>query len=309
MTRTSSPIRLLAALVGLAVACACSGLGVTTPSAMGVNIVGACGFDLTTLAFRGDGATQAACLLRAVGRGGAIDSQARILPAVLTELAGRPCSLAPDRVARYLIRQGLGDAALIGALGSPSIRPVSRARDNAPDAPLARYFVIHDTSTPYLGDAPFPPRIDDDSAVNDLSRYAGPDAVAHIFLNRRGEVMVGHDFSVPWRATKLESRIIGLPAKGLFLHIENVQPRRRSPEGPSGNDRIAPDPGFSPAQYDRLALLYILASLRAGTWLIPAFHANIDAGLNDAHDDPQNFRLEHFAAALAQHIKQLSPGD
>ena len=29
------------------------------------------------------------------------------------------------------------------------------------------------------------------------------------------------------RATKLESRVIGLPAKGLFLHVETVMPRRR----------------------------------------------------------------------------------
>ena len=34
---------------------------------------------------------------------------------------------------------------------------------------------------------------------------------------------------------------------------------------------------FTAAQYDRIALLYTIASVRAGQWLIPAFHAAIDA--------------------------------
>jgi hypothetical protein len=185
--------------------------------------------------------------------------------------------------------------------------PVSRARDNDPAAPAARYFVIHDTSQPYLGAAPFPADLDTSDAVNDLSKYPGPDAVAHLFINRRGEMVVGHDFSVPWRATKFESRVIGLPAKGLFLHIENQQPRRADPAGPPGNDRIAPIPGLTPPQYDALALAYIVASARAGHWLIPAFHADLDEGLPDAHDDPQNFDLDAFDSAVTRNLLALNP--
>src|SRR5258707_1635331 len=57
-------------------------------------------------------------------------------------------------------------------------------------------------------------------------------------------------------------------------------------------------PGFTQAQYQKLALLYAMASARAGTWLIPAFHAAIDEGLSDAHDDPQNFDMDMFVSAM-----------
>ena len=64
-----------------------------------------------------------------------------------------------------------------------------------------------------------------------------------------------------------------------------------------------PKPGFSKAQYRMLAALYVYASARAGHWLIPAFHATVDAGIPDAHDDPQNFELKQFAAELEKLLK------
>ena len=99
-------------------------------------------------------------------------------------------------------------------------------------------------------------------------------------------------------------------AKGMQLHIELVQPRRRDPnrKPKATNDAIAPVPGFTRAQYERLALLYICASVRRGTWLIPAFHAVIDAGMKDAHDDPQNFELDLWAKKLGDLIKQINEG-
>jgi hypothetical protein len=64
-------------------------------------------------------------------------------------------------------------------------------------------------------------------------------------------------------------------------------------------DAIGPKPGFSAAQYDRLALLYFIASLRRGMWLIPLFHAVLDYRIDkDAHDDPQNFDMTSWGAAL-----------
>jgi hypothetical protein len=125
-----------------------------------------------------------------------------------------------------------------------------------------------------------------------------------MFINRRGELLTGHDFKTPWRATKLE-REVGVPAKGLFLHFESIQPRRRDPAGGPRNDAIAPAPGFTQAQYDRLALLYVVASLRAGEWMIPGFHAPIDEGLSDGHDDPQNFDLKQFDDAIAELVRKL----
>ena len=159
--------------------------------------------------------------------------------------------------------------------------------------------MLHDTSVPWLGNAPaFPP--DDDPALNELARFAGPEAVAHVFVNRRGETLVGHDFRVPWRATQLEVRRLGVRSRGLFLHVELAQPRRRDPSGPPRNDAIAPTPGFTDAQYAQAALLYAAASARRGDWLVPAFHAALDEGIAAAHDDPQHFDLDRFALALAR---------
>ena len=64
---------------------------------------------------------------------------------------------------------------------------------------------------------------------------------------------------------------------------------------------IGPDDLDLIKQYEKLALLYLAASIRRGTFLIPAYHSAIDAGIKDAHDDPQNFELEKFA----NHIKSL----
>jgi hypothetical protein len=125
-----------------------------------------------------------------------------------------------------------------------------------------------------------------------------------MFINRRGEMLVGHQLSVPWRATKLEGDI-GIPSKGMFIHVESIQPRRRDPSGGPKNDAIAPDPGLTQEQYDRLALLYLVASSRAGVWMIPAFHAAIDEGTPDAHDDPQNFDLKKFDTSLGHLLMDM----
>lgn len=289
---------------GLRLAGICALWSLLAPyAALAAEPVGHCRFDVNRLAFAGSAAAQAACLLRPVGPGAILPDRPARLPADLRRRLNRPVRIDLARLARYLASTGVA-----AALADHLADPVSRARDNDPAAPPARYFVIHDTSQPYLDAAPFPPDIDTADAVNDLGHYLVPDAVAHVFTNRRGEIAIGHDFSVPWRATKLESRVIGLPAKGLFLHVENQQPRRADPGGPPGNDRIAPTPGFTAAQYDALALVYIVASVRAGRWLIPAFHAAIDEGLPDAHDDPQNFDLAAFDAAVTGRLAAIKAG-
>ena len=99
---------------------------------------------------------------------------------------------------------------------------------------------------------------------------------------------------MPWRATKAESCVLQTAGRGHYLHHELVEPRRSDPRGPIGNDILAPAPplqSITDAQFDPLALAYAAASLRAGHWLIPAFHAAIDEGLENGHDDPQSFRL------------------
>jgi len=279
----------LAALAGLVLA-ACT---TPRPDDAIVRPLGPCGFDVATLAFAGDALVQARCLLRPVGAGGRLPAAPAELPVALAALVGRPVGELRSRLARYLALHDIADAAIGGALDEP----LSRARDDDPAAPAARYFVIHDTSTPWLGDAAaFPP--DDAPALNDLARFAGPEAVAHVFVDRRGRTLQGHDFRVPWRATRLETRQVGTAARGLFLHVELAQPRRRDPAGAPGNDSVAPLPGFTDAQYAQLALLYAAASARRGDWLIPAFHAAIDEGIAGAHDDPQHFEIARFADAV-----------
>ena len=255
--------------------------------------IGPCGFDVDALQFAGDALTQARCLLRPVATGGVLSPQPAELPATLEALIGQPALDLKAPLRRYLVAHHIGDAAIGGSLDAP----LSHARDDDPDAPVARYFVLHDTSVPWLGDATAFPA-DTDPALNDLHRFAGPDAVAHMFVNRNGDTLLGHDYRTPWRATKLEVRRIGLASRGLFLHTEFAQPRRRDPAGASRNDHIAPLPGFTDAEYEQMALLYAAASARRGDWLIPAFHAALDEGIPGAHDDPQHFEIARFASAL-----------
>lgn len=263
-----------------------------------------CSFDPARLTFAGSPTEQATCLLRNVRIGGVLGPRLDILPPILSARIGREVNLPREAIRRHLSAHNLTEAGLGGSLDAP----LSRARNGSPNAPMARYFTIHDTSTPYLGDSDFPADLDNSEGINRLDRYrASGNEVAHLFVNRRGETLAGHDFAVPWRATKLENKVIGMPAKGLFIHIELIQPRRRDPAvAHPRNDRFAPDPGFSALQYDRLALLYVMSSRRAGTWLIPAFHAALDEGLKDGHDDPQRFSLDSFDAALGRILADLS---
>jgi hypothetical protein len=275
----------------LAVASVFAGFALAAPAA--AEEIGECRFDRDALTFAGTPVEQAECLMRKV------------------ELLGtkRPQPLPP--VLRALL-EGAGapspadKAAAIAAFPEPyrsyanehAERPISHTAAGLP----ALYFAIHDTSTPFYGDEPFPRRLDSDHRVNDFTPYMDgtfADApVAHIFLSRYGQIWAGHDFSEGWRATKLESYLIGPAARGRFVHIEVIQPRRFLPGYADRGHTRGPEPGFSNAQYRQLAALYVYASARAGRWLIPAQHATIDAGIPDAHDDPQNFELEKFGAAL-----------
>lgn len=127
---------------------------------------------------------------------------------------------------------------------------------------------------------------------------------AHVFINRTGKSVTAVNFKTPWRATQYELQTVG--RKGLFLSVELVQPRRRDPSGGASNDAISPVPGFTDAQLDRLALVYVAASVRRGKWLIPAFHACVDAGIPNAHDDPQNFDLNRWASRLDTLLQAIS---
>ncbi len=255
--------------------------------------IGECRFDRDALTFAGTPLEQATCLLRHIGPLAVRGEQP--LPQVITRLMTE--GGAPSEAQK---------AAALAAFPEPyrtyaaehAAAPVSQTEAGVP----LLYFVIHDTSTPFFENEPFPRHLNDDPMVNDFAPYlAGgiaDEPVAHIFLNRQGQIWAGHEFAEGWRATKLESRVVGPTARGRFVHIETVQPRRFLPGATSRGQTEGPRPGFTRDQYRMLAALYVYVSARAGRWLIPAQHNTVDAGIPDAHDDPQNFELRRFGAEL-----------
>lgn len=254
------------------------------------------------LAFSGSPREQAKCLLRPVKIYGQLGEALSSLPLPLDTLIGRTIALDRAAVKRYLLANNISAEEIGGSLADP----LSHANNNDPNSPPARYFVIHDVSTPNYLNNPFPANINEAAwRWNDLSKWK-QDSRAHIYVNRVGKSITAWDFKTAGRATKFETKILKLRGKGLFLHVELVQPRRRDPDGGAQNDAIAPTPGFTEAQLQRLALLYIAASVRAGQWLIPAFHAALDVGIPDAHDDPQNFDLTQWAQQLQILLKAIA---
>jgi len=262
-----------------------------------IKSMGACAFDPETLSYAGSPLQQAKCLMRGMDASRNLAPPLASLPASLSSRIGQTTGL-PSRVtlSNYLAGQGLE-----GDFGDYLWLPVSRAHDNDLAAPMARYFVIHDTSGPNYGRHSFPDDIDESPKLNDLRNFDCPDGwgKAHIFISRTGDLLVGHDYSIPWRETKFEQAAeFGGALQGLFLHNELIQPRRSAPGRGRRNDARSPDPAFTGVQYDRLALLYVIASVRAEQWLVPAFHAAIDADIANGHDDPLNFDIDSFARSL-----------
>ena len=235
-----------------------------------IKSMGACAFDAETLSFAGTPVHQAMCLMRGMDASRNLEPPLPNLPAGLAERVGQTSGL-------------------------PS-----------------RYFVIHDTSGPNFGRRSFPEDINGGGKVNDLRNFECHDGwgKAHVVISRTGELLAAHDYSIPWRETKFEQAAeFGGALKGLFLHNEMIQPRRSAPGRGRRNDARSPNPAFTPAQYDRLALLYVIASVRAERWLIPAFHAAIDAQIANGHDDPLNFDIESFARSLDALIEKLGTPD
>lgn len=270
----------------------------------GSQIEGFCKFDHEMQTFAGTPAEQARCLLNPVEPVGRLGPPMESLPASLERRVGNATDLPPRELLAALLRERGATEDLIATLA----QGVSHAHDNDPLSRSATYIVIHDTSTPNYRTQPWPASIDDDPKINNLKRYECSNDIerAHVFINRGGKIFLAHDFSVPWRATKFEAaKNFGPALKGLFLHVELIQPRRALKGYGRRNDFLAPTPGFSQAQYDSLALVYTVASRRAGFWMIPAFHSVLDEGIRNKHDDPQNFELAQFAQSLEALIGEL----
>lgn len=265
-----------------------------------------CKFDENTLRFAGTPVEQARCLLRPNSTGGNLGDELKKLPSPLEKLIGTPIVLPKEKVRKYLTKQVIAEDTLGGSLDTSLSAATLPGGEKIP----ALYFIIHDTSSPYLKDEPFPENFNTDKGWkgNNLEIWL-KQPVAHIFVNRLGESITTTPFDETTKkgwGTKFARDILKAPGKGLQIHIELIQPRRRDPTSKNPkNDLIAPKPGFTDRQYERLALLYVCASIRRGSWMIPAYHSAIDAGIKDAHDDPQNFELGKFASALVSLIKKI----
>lgn len=267
----------------------------------------ACKVDQSTLLFAGSPIEQARCLLRPNKIGGVLDTQLKKLPRPLEKIVGQKIAINKESLRKYLKELNIDESSLGGSLNDP----LATAKLPNGQEISALYFIIHDTSWPYLKDEPFPADFNTNAVWkgNKIEVWMN-NPVAHIFVNRLGRSVTTTPFNESVRkgwGTKFARDILKKDAKGLEIHIELIQPRRRDPSNTNPeNDRFAPEPGFTDAQYDRLALLYLCASVRRGSWLIPAYHSAIDAGIKNAHDDPQNFKLKKFAKSLKKLLRKIS---
>lgn len=263
-----------------------------------------CKFDEKTLQFVGKPIEQARCLLRPNKIGGVLGEPPRKLPTPLEDLIGKKVKVKKDKLRHYLQVVGISEEKLGGNLDEQ----LAKAKLPEGKEIQALYFLIHDTSTPNYEEKEFPADINEESwRFNNLEMWL-KSPVAHIFVNRLGDSFTTTPFNEPVRkgfGTKFARDFLKETAKGLQIHIELVQPRRADVTKNKGNDLIAPAKGFTVQQYQRLALLYICAGVRRGIWLIPAYHSAMDAGIKDAHDDPQNFDLNKFTDELKMLLKKL----
>lgn len=265
-----------------------------------------CQFDEKTLQFVGTPPEQARCLLRPNKIGGVLNNELKNLPQPFEKLIGKTVNISKENFRKYLHFIKSSENSIGGNLDFP----LSKAKLPNGEEIQAVYFIIHDTSSPYLKDEEFPPNFNNDEnwKGNNLQIWLNQ-PVAHVFVNRLGESLTATPFDETVKkgwGTKFARDFLKINGKGLQIHIELHQPRRRDINSSNpNNDLIAPIPGFTEKQYEKLALLYISASLRRGNWLIPAYHSAIDAGIKDAHDDPQNFELEKFANEINKLLKAL----
>lgn len=256
--------------------------------------------------FSGTAQSQAKCLLRKMKPSG--DPEPRPLdqlPPPLDRLVGETIlgtepRLNVDSFRRYLASKGImREEDLGGRLDQPL------SKNSAGET--AQYFIIHDVSHALPGRTTFPANINERSwSGNNLDIYTNKQdktkIVAHVFINRVGDSATGIDFGTAKLTTKYEKEKERARRVGLFLGVELVQPRLIDR---NGNDSIAPVPGFTESQLNRLALVYIAASIRKGRWLIPVYHVNVDEGLCGGHDDPRNFELSMWAEQIDKILLEI----
>src|SRR5262249_37876743 len=111
-----------------------------------VTTMGPCNFDPDSFSFTGDPAQQAECLIRSSARRAKLGPWLSSLPPVFADRIGRTSDL-PNRTA---LAELITELHLDPRLGERLLDPISRANDDDPLAPAAKYLVIDDTSGPKL---------------------------------------------------------------------------------------------------------------------------------------------------------------
>src|ERR1700681_1738340 len=151
-----------------------------------------CPFLDQALQFKGSPVEQAQCLLRKVKVGGNVDDTPAAIPQLLMDIVGTPTGFNRDQFQAYLTRKGISPKDIGG--------PLDKGVSATPSGKKALYFMLHDTSDEVSGNS-FPPNINGASwPPNNFANQ--PIGNAHVFINRLGQSATGHDYSVPWRATK-----------------------------------------------------------------------------------------------------------
>ena len=179
-------------------------------SAADSKILALCEFDTVKLSFAGDAVKQARCLLRPVKKFAHMGPELAALPAPLDALVGTATTVTKAKLRAHLASETITERDAGGSLDDP----LSTGSEGAAGAPPARYFVIHDTSSPNCSSAvsggckalgEFPADLNDAAnRMNRLATWASIGSPAHIFVNRVGKAVLIHDFKTASRATKME---------------------------------------------------------------------------------------------------------
>ena len=191
--------------------------------------MGPCHFDVETSSFAGDAVEQARCLVTPVRTGGYLNERLEKLPPAFQDYVGN----AKDMPSRDALRALLRERGLEDMFGPGLSKPVSHAHDDDPMSRGATYFVIHDTSSPNFGNKAWPADIDADQGhqqARALCLFEQHRARAHLHQSLRRDSV-----SARFRKTLARDQVrdrdqFRHALRGLFIHNELIQPRKRASE-------------------------------------------------------------------------------
>ncbi|GFM37257.1 hypothetical protein DSM19430T_19410 [Desulfovibrio psychrotolerans] len=260
-----------------------------------------CPWVAADMSFRGAAVEQGQCLLTPQGSSAGSHS----LPSTFDALLGTEFGIPAEALERFFFSRRITDEAVGGPL---------RLRVSLSGGEAARYFVLHgvlrhgtagsiagiEGAGPCLAGKPAP--VSPPAEGKEGHAAVRPGATAprpvisgavplplpcwHVAVWPNGRSVTLVDFFTPLRATRFELEYAGARAKGRFLHVL-VLPQQG-------------EAGVTEAQYARLAHIYMAASQRAGTWLVPAYAGVLDSGIDPGAHSPAGFDVQRWAHAVRE---------